>query len=1079
LAAFVVTLHRENARRSTLVGYKRFVSVDSWLIPSKLSPPALPPEALPREALTNTAREPAVTILQAGPGGSKTLSAVALAQAIGGEIAWYALDQDDADPVTFFTYLVASVRAHVPPFGDDIRAMAGQGAPAKAVWGRFFQSLGAYDPPALTLILDDFHWLITHAPELVNGLTYYMDKLPRGVRLILTTRKRYPGALGRLSAAGTVRIIDESRLRFTPAEVEAYSRLRVQGLADDPAFRERARAMEGWPLGLDLLTADPGRALTVQSNGLNDPDIEAYIAEELFQSQPARRRSFMLRAAILEEPTPEACREVLQLDDANEMLQALEADHLVTRRGDAYVFPGHLRSFLRAEAERTVPAEERRGWHRWAAEHYRELEKPELAIPHLIACGDWRAAGAACRAAFPRMRHDGRLAVIGRWLDSFPDNAFEQDPYLLIWHGSALARDGRLPEGLAAFDRALTAFVAREDKAGQFKVRVRQANIALARQENRDYANYLLAAQALAPDGEPEDLADLALIRGHAAEQKGDLEGFRQFNEQVLSQRDDGSLELAASRYIAHVNLYTYQLHRGAYRDAHGQIERAIAVADERNFYPYMLAAKIQRLHLWATEGKVDEAEAALKSLPGGWREVLDWHDLACAHAVVGNIAIQRGEWREAEERLRASLALFDRIGLQEGKKIPLELLLWLCIKRNNPQRVPALLAEANVPAGKTIYDLALLLPRARAALQQDDAAGALALAGEAISGFESLHATRHTAHAHAIVAAARARLGERGAARTAFEQAENLINSKNLAFLRNLDGELWQELAALGGVQGITQAQVGMATPIAAVTPGIPKPNGGTAPLGLTLRLLGGFETQVDGQIIERWPRQGAKLILAALALYPRGLTLVELAEHVGGGEAANLTRFKVAVSTLRRVLEPDVEHARESRFVQFQDERYTLAPDALASVDVRSFENGLSLAERLWKEDAPAAAARLGEALGLYRGNLLDCAPFSDRFLAEREAIRFKALQGFLKLATWQKGTPLVAEQTLNRLATLMPWEEEAALALMQHHAGLDRLDRVRQVYWDCRKALKAAFGGTPSEEFEQTYQGLLKSQ
>ncbi|MEB3223134.1 MAG: BTAD domain-containing putative transcriptional regulator [Candidatus Sericytochromatia bacterium] len=1048
---------------------------NAWLIPSKLAAPTPPRDAMVRDELVLRAREPAVTILQAGPGGGKTLAMQGLATAIGGPLAWCSLEAEDTDPVTFFAYVVAAVKAHVPPFGDEVKAMAAQGAPARAIWGQFFQALGAYDPPALMIAIDDVHWLIDRAPDLITGLTYFFDKLPRGVRLLLTTRKRYPGALGRLAAAGTVRIIDEARLRFGPAEVDGYVRARVPGLADDPAFRERAHALEGWPLGLALLTADPGRAIAPREAGASDPEIEAYVAEELYQGQPTSRRAFMLRAATLEEPTPEACREVLQLADASEVLTALEADHLVTRRGEAYVFPAHLRAFLRAEAERVVSAEERRGWHRWAAEHYRTADRPELAIPHLIACGDWRMAGAACREAFPRMRHDGRLAQIGRWLDAFPDVAFEQDPALLVWHGSALARDGRLPEGLAAFDRALAAFVAREDRAGQFKVRVRQANIALARQEARDYAGYLLATQALAPDGEPEDVADLALIRGHAAEQKGDLEGFRQFNEQVLAQRDDGGLELAASRYIAHLNLYTYAMHRGAYKDAAGHLDRAIAIADERSFYPYLLAARLQRIHLWCTEGKVDEAEAALKAMPGGWREVLDWHDLACAHAVVGHVAMLRGQWKEVDERLRASMNLFDRIGLQEGKKIPLELQLWAAVRRRTPQRAQPLIAEAAVPPGKTYYDLVLLLPRARAALQLDDAAGAHALAGEAVAGLTAQQAHRHLAHAHAIEAAAQARLGERGAARQALEKAEALITKHQLGFLRTLDAELWHELGSLG-VAGGTVA--GTASSAQAAASAVSTSAEAESTQGLTLRLLGGFDCRVDGEPLDRWPRQSAKLILAALALYPRGLMLVELAEHVGGGEAANLTRFKVAVSTLRRVLEPEVEQGRDSRFVRLADERYVLTPDALASVDVRSFENGLATAERLWSEDTPAAAGRLAAALALYKGNLLDCAPFTDRFLAEREALRFKALQGFLRLATWQKADPTAAEQTLNRLVALMPWEEEACQALMRHHAALDRPDRVRQVYWDCRKALKAAFGGTPSDEFEALYQELVKA-
>ena len=85
---------------------------------------------------------------------------------------------------------------------------------------------------------------------------------------------------------------------------------------------------------------------------------------------------------------------------------------------------------------------------------------------------------------------------------------------------------------------------------------------------------------------------------------------------------------------------------------------------------------------------------AQLAGLPTGWRDQLDWHDLVCAHAVVGHLHALRGEWAAAETALRASLTTFDRIGLVEGKKIPLEHLLWIAVRRGEPGRVAGLLAE-------------------------------------------------------------------------------------------------------------------------------------------------------------------------------------------------------------------------------------------------------------------------------------------------------------------------------------------------------------------------------------------------
>ena len=65
----------------------------------------------------------------------------------------------------------------------------------------------------------------------------------------------------------------------------------------------------------------------------------------------------------------------------------------------------------------------------------------------------------------------------------------------------------------------------------------------------------------------------------------------------------------------------------------------------------------------------------------------------------------------------------------------------------------------------------------------------------------------------------------------------------------------------------------------------------------------------------------------------------------------------------------------------------------------------------------------------------------------------------------------------ETVARATELAPCEEEAYLRLMRHHQALGRPERVRQAYWDCRKAFKAWLGGVPSEDFERTYAALLR--
>ena len=57
-----------------------------------------------------------------------------------------------------------------------------------------------------------------------------------------------------------------------------------------------------------------------------------------------------------------------------------------------------------------------------------------------------------------------------------------------------------------------------------------------------------------------------------------------------------------------------------------------------------------------------------------------------------------------------------------------------------------------------------------------------------------------------------------------------------------------------------------------------------------------------------------------------------------------------------------------------------------------------------------------------------------------------------------------------------SLAPCEEEIYVRLMRHHLAAGRPERVRQAYWDCRKALKGRLGIAPSDDFERAFRELV---
>ncbi|MDB5100598.1 MAG: putative sensor protein, partial [Cyanobacteria bacterium RYN_339] len=246
-----------------------------------------------------------------------------------------------------------------------------------------------------------------------------------------------------------------------------------------------------------------------------------------------------------------------------------------------------------------------------------------------------------------------------------------------------------------------------------------------------------------------------------------------------------------------------------------------------------------------------------------------------------------------------------------------------------------------------------------------------------------------------------------------------------------------------------------------------------------LACQLLGILEIRLDGVLLDRWPRRKAKLVLAALLIYPRGLAQEALAELLSRGEASDaaLTTVHVNVSELRRVLQPALKKGEESRYVKLVGDRYVLDAARLAGVDVAAFDAAMREADGLKAGQPDQAEGAYERALAGYRGNLLDEKFFEGYFDEERESLRQRAVKalGWLASRYNRQRRPAEVERALTRMIALAPCEEEAYLDLMDHHLAQDRPELARQAYWDARRALKQQLGLAPGEELEAAFRAL----
>jgi LuxR family transcriptional regulator, maltose regulon positive regulatory protein len=196
------------------------------LMRSKLQPPALPAGTVPRPHLLDelrAGRSGALTLVCAPAGYGKTtlLSQWIEADADTARFAWVTLDEGDADPMRFWTYLVSALsavtvsagRRSLPALSRHPERMMAEALPLLA------EELEEGDQD-LVLILEDYHraaW-----PTLTEPLAFFIERRPQRLQVVLSARSDPQLPLGRWRANGQLTEIRADQLQFGEREVEEF-----------------------------------------------------------------------------------------------------------------------------------------------------------------------------------------------------------------------------------------------------------------------------------------------------------------------------------------------------------------------------------------------------------------------------------------------------------------------------------------------------------------------------------------------------------------------------------------------------------------------------------------------------------------------------------------------------------------------------------------------------------------------------------------------------------------------------------------------------------------------------------------
>lgn len=199
------------------------IPADHELIAEKIALPSEQPGLARTRLLAlleKSLRSCTSTIINGRAGTGKTTLALDFAHNCGRPVSWYKVDAPDADPQSFFQYLIASIRKQRPGFGVktlmlSVKTVEPDQIPLLAE--AFVYELVEGDSKPLLIVIEDLH-LVYDSEWVVPFFRRLLPLLPSEVHVLITSRTMPPAPLWRMRSKQTLCVIAEETLAFSTQE---------------------------------------------------------------------------------------------------------------------------------------------------------------------------------------------------------------------------------------------------------------------------------------------------------------------------------------------------------------------------------------------------------------------------------------------------------------------------------------------------------------------------------------------------------------------------------------------------------------------------------------------------------------------------------------------------------------------------------------------------------------------------------------------------------------------------------------------------------------------------------------------
>ncbi|WP_457977213.1 LuxR C-terminal-related transcriptional regulator [Ectopseudomonas composti] len=409
------------------------------------------------------AREQRLIVLSAPAGFGKSTVLSQLRRRLqeqGARVAWLSCDESDSEPARLLQYLVAAIAAACPGFGSSTTALL-QGEiswPLEAVIDAFLDDLKGLSEN-LYLMLDDFH-RIRHA-TLGQSSRYLIERLPKQVRLVVSTRYQPRFLEEPPSLGGWAFWLKVEDLRLTRAETAAYFRDIKRLALEDGELNQLYARTEGWVTALHLaalaLPRQQNRAAFLAGLSGAERNIADYLAEDVVASLPEALQLFLDQTSVLDEFNAELCNALTGRHDGRDMLRRLKGEQLfvipLDEQGEWFRYHHLFAEFLQGRlAKRGDPAHLLHAAARWCESH----DLADKSIKYALRARDYAFAAELLERQGARLIAGNRVYGILAILKDIPPVVITEQPVFQIFYAWQLAFEQKFAESEALIEEVST-----------------------------------------------------------------------------------------------------------------------------------------------------------------------------------------------------------------------------------------------------------------------------------------------------------------------------------------------------------------------------------------------------------------------------------------------------------------------------------------------------------------------------------------------------------------------------------------------------------------------------------------------